>query len=193
MHNDTQRAYNGSTSQGLQTWANPFLKAAPQIRHERLLYLLDLLCEVNLLSCTVGGDLFQTYQPAGPKHPSRNVCAGTALLARRAKAGQVKIHPSRSLTWAQSSEVGASTIRRGALCIVRLSYSACSSSRSCCTSGRRYASVLPLPVDTINAAKPCQPTHVESHLITMCTDERYLMKSSLTSCRCMYIQPAQSR
>ena len=49
-------------------------------------------------------------------------------------------------TWAQSSVVGARTMTRGELRMVRLLQTLFSSSRMRCTSGSRYASVLPLPI-----------------------------------------------
>lgn len=54
----------------------------------------------------------------------------------------------------QSSVVGASTMTRGELRVVRLLQTLASSSRMACTSGSRYASVLPLP-----AAQKPQSTH----------------------------------
>ena len=48
-------------------------------------------------------------------------------------------------TCAQSSVVGASTMTRGELRMVRLLHSLFSSSRMRCTRGSKYASVFPLP------------------------------------------------
>ena len=59
--------------------------------------------------------------------------------------------------WEHSSAVGASTMTRGELRRVIASLWAASSARSACTSGSRYASVLPLPAHEATTPHMWQP------------------------------------